>query len=133
MSKHKSRLKLSLLHFFKEKLKILEHLHRSEELLTPFEDIQNLYAAGILKEQSFLLLNQIKNNWASNEAVGSVLLRILFDELRDPLAYESFIIFCNSSRNISYRFCQFIPLGEQYLNYSYNDIYKHKKVVIKKM
>ena len=84
------------------------------ELLTPFEDIQNLYEAGILKEQSFLIFNQLKNNWASNEEVESVLINTLFDELSDPLTYESYIKFCKSSR-ISHLFCQFIPLGEQQL------------------
>ena len=84
------------------------------EFQNPVIDASNLYNAEILTKNSYYALKLFKQIRKYDREAASALVNLLFEDLEDPLAYEKFIKYCNSSTKIRSTFRQLTLLGKQY-------------------
>ena len=78
-----------------EQLKLLKHLLINKEIRRPLQKAKKLYSVGILNRRSFLAVSLFDIEGDIN--IKTALVNLLFEELNDPLTYEIFKEYYNTS------------------------------------
>ena len=78
-----------------EQLKLLKHLLINKEIRRPLHKAKKLYSVGILNRRSFLAVSLFDIEGDIN--IKTALVNLLFEELDDPLTYEIFKKYYNTS------------------------------------